>query len=145
MYPESHKSSNWENHMPVVVNDVIKREHGLNAKLDRDLINKVANTHLGIHMSNYNGKTISRDTIREITKHLLDRARKIDAENHLYQLKSSHYWASKSYDYITRRIEENINEVHPEMYSHTDTLVIGDCQAVMLVPRVSTVKNLKQG
>lgn len=143
-YPEYHTSSDWTRGMSLVVKDILKREHGLTTKLPSELVNKVAATHLGHDLSTYNYQKISRQTIREIAGYLLGKARKSHEEQVRYQMESSHAWARKSYDYITRRIEDQII-VEYQPTTTIDTLVIGDFDAVMQVPRVIKFEMLPPG
>lgn len=144
-YPTSHGSTNWLRYMPIVIKDILKREHKLTAYPKDELIVKIAATVLGHDLRHYDGQRILRDDLRKVASILLEKSKKLQVDQDEYEMRSSHAWALKSYGYIRRRIEENVLEVHPDVFSTTvDTLVIGEFAAVMQVPRIIEAKLLSK-
>lgn len=158
-YP--HCSSNWSVYLPqllhIILRDDLKVHPSIGFHRD-DVIDEAVKLIKEQFpdvktISDWNGKCILRRSVVEIANRLLvkhdrrikEQMREIEdrrRESILYQMKSSHAWALKSYEYLMRRIEDNIQCAYPEAPTHKDMIIIGDFKAVMIVPRLIFTKEL---
>ena len=128
-YPKTHYSCNWEKYVSIVIHDIFTREYGFDseAKLDKDLVVKAASTVLGQHISNFNNLHIERKDLRKVAFFLKSKIEKVNKELIQYRLKSSHSWATKSYEYLQSHVKQNIVDCNPKNFELiNDSMVMGN-------------------